>query len=163
MAVNHLLSHRFAHHQNCINLIMFMFDYYVILFVDVLPPTWHGRILLGDQTLSKQEGGCMSMPQYKECLKSIHDVVNLLRNDPRVCWIEGHGILKEMRMYSQDGKKYVAWLQQFHNYCTNTGINGEAMTVCSNVTNMAAQLLLGQALGPKADFMVQAKQNPSNG
>jgi hypothetical protein len=141
---------------------MFMFDYHVKLFVDTLPPTWHGTMLLGDQTLSGQEGGYMSKPQYKECLKSINGMVNLLGNDPRVCWIEGHGILKEMRMYSQDGKEYVAWLQQFLSYCTNTSINGEAMTVCSNVTKMVAQLLLGHNLGPKADFMVQAKQTPSS-
>jgi hypothetical protein len=67
-----------------------------------------------------------------------------------------------MRMYSQDGKEYVAWLQHFHSVCTNTSINGEAMTVCSNVTKMMGQLLLGHALGPKADVVEQAKQTPSS-
>ena len=65
-------------------------------------------------------------------------------------------------MHNQQGENGVAGLQHFHRYCTNTGISGEAMTVCSNVTEMMGQLLLGHALGPKADFMEQVKQTPSD-
>jgi len=85
-----------------------------------------------------------------------------LLKDPRVCWIDGHGILKEMRMYNQDGEEYLSRLQHFHRYCASTkrGINGEFMTVCSNVTEMMGQLLLGHALSPKADFTEQVKQTP---
>jgi hypothetical protein len=110
----------FAHHHNHINQNTFMFDYHVELFMDMLPPMWHGTMLLGDHTLSGREGGYVSTPQYKEFLKSINTVVNLLGNNPRVCWIEGHGISKEMRIYSQDGKEYVAWLQHLNSYCMNT-------------------------------------------
>jgi hypothetical protein len=84
---------------------------------------WHGTMLLVDHTLSGREGGYMSTPQYKEYLKSINNMVNLLGNNPRVCWIDSHVISKEMRMYSQDGKKYVARLQHFHSYCLNTGVS----------------------------------------
>jgi len=140
----------------------FIFDYHVKLFVDMLPPTWQGTMFIGDFTLSGRDGGYVNMLHYEEYLKDINDMVNLLGNDPRVRWIDGHGISKEMRMYSQEGEKYLSWSQHFHNYCTNTGINGEAMTVCSNVTEMMGQLLLGHALGTKADFMEQVKRTPSD-
>ncbi len=140
----------------------FKFDYHVKFFVDMLPPTWQGTMFIGDPALSGRNGGYMSMPQYEEYLKFINDMVNLLGNDPRVRWIDGHGISKEMRMYSQEGEKYLSWSQHFHNYCTNTGINGEAMTVCSNVTEMMGQLLLGHALGPKLDLKKQVKRIPSD-
>jgi hypothetical protein len=153
----------FACNHNRINPNTFIFDYQVKSFVDMLPPTWHGTMLLGDYTLSGREGGYVSMSQYEEYLKSINVMVNLLGNDPRVRWIDGHGISKEMRMYGQGGEEYMARSQHFHSYCTNPGINGEAAAVCSNVTEMMGQLLLGHALGPKADFMEQAKRAPSKG
>jgi len=140
----------------------FRFNYHVKLFVDMLPPTWQGTMFIGDPALSGRNGGYMSMPQYEEYLKFINDMVNLLGNDPRVRWIDGHGISKEMRMYSQEGEEYLSRSQHFHNYCTNTGINGEAMTVCSNVTEMMGQLLLGHALGPKLDLKKQVKRIPSD-
>ena len=140
----------------------FRFNYHVKLFVDMLPPTWQGTMFIGDPALSGRNGGYMSMPQYEEYLKVINDMVNLLGNNPRVRWIDGHGISKEMRMYSQEGEEYLSRSQHFHNYCTNTGINGEAMTVCSNVTEMMGQLLLGHALGPKLDLKKQVKRIPSD-
>lgn len=101
----------------------------------------------------------MSMPQYEEYLNDINGMVDLL-GDPRVRWIDGHGISKEMRMYSQDGEEYLARSQHFHSYCRNTGINMEAITVCSNVTDMIGQLLLGHAIGRKAEFMERVEQIP---
>ena len=106
------------------------------------------------------------MPEYEAYLKDINGMVDSLR-DPRVRWIDGHGISKEMRMYNQAGEEYLSRSQHFHRYCaytrrTNIGINGEFMTVCSNVTEMIGQLLLGHALGPKADFREQVKRTPSN-
>jgi hypothetical protein len=152
----------FARFHNRIDPNAFIFDYHVKLFVDMLPPTWQGTMFIGDFTLSGRDGGYENMLQYEEYLKDINDMVNLLGNDPRVRWIDGHGISKEMRMYNQQGEKRVARSQHFHRYCTNTGINGEAMAVCSNVTEMLGQLLLGHALGPKADFTEQAKRTPSD-
>ena len=104
------------------------------------------------------------MPQYEEYLAGISGMLKLLK-DPRVRLIDGHGILEEMRMYNQDGEERLAHSQHFHSYCKNgrnSGINGEAMTVCSNMTEMMSQLLLGHALGPKADFMKQVKQTPND-
>jgi hypothetical protein len=149
-----------AHNRNDPN--RFMFDYHVKLFVDMLPPTWQGTMFIGDFTLSGRDGGYVNMLHYGEYLKDINDMVNLLGDDLRVRWIDGHGISKEMRMHNQQGENGVAGSQHFHNYCTNTGINGEAMTVCSNVTEMMGQLLLGHALGTKADFMEQVKRTPSD-
>jgi hypothetical protein len=149
-----------AHNRNDPN--RFMFDYHVKLFVDMLPPTWQGTMFIDNVTLSGRDGGYVNMLHYGEYLKDINDMVNLLGDDLRVRWIDGHGISKEMRMYSQEGEEYLSRSQHFHNYCTNTGINGEAMTVCSNVTEMMGQLLLGHALGTKADFMEQVKRTPSD-
>ena len=142
----------------------FRFDYHVKVFVDMLPPTWQGTMFIGDSALSGRNGGYVSLPQYEEYLEGIGGMLKLLK-DPRVRWIDGHGISKEMRMYSQEGEEYLTRSQHFHQYCAFTkrskiGINGETMTVCSNVTEMMGQLLLGHALGPKADFMEQVKRTP---
>ena len=143
--------------------INFKFDYHVKFFVDMLPPTWQGTMFIGDPALSGRYGGYVSMPQYEEYLAGINGMRKLLK-DPRVRWIDGHGISKEMRMYNQDGEEYMSRSQHFHRYCASTkrGINGEFMTVCSNVTEMMGQLLLGHAVGPKADFTEQVKRTPSD-
>ncbi len=56
-------------------------------------------------------------------------------------------------MYSQEGEEYVAWLQHFHSHDH----------VFQSDQDRMGQLLLGQALGPKADLMEQAKQTLSDG
>ncbi|KAL3807583.1 hypothetical protein ACHAXA_000385 [Cyclostephanos tholiformis] len=140
----------------------FMFDNHVKIFVDMLPPLWQGTLIFGDFTLSGREGGFVNVPQYEAYLNDINGMVNSLGNDPRVRWIDGHGISKEMRMYGQKGVNYVARSQHFHSYCRHTGIHGEAMTVCSNVTEMMGQLLLGHAIGRKSDLIERMKQTPSN-
>jgi hypothetical protein len=61
-----------------------MIDYHIELFVDMLPPPWHGTMLLGDHTLSGWEGGYVSTPHYEGFLKSINNMVNTLGNNPRV-------------------------------------------------------------------------------
>lgn len=140
----------------------FVFDYHVKLFVDMLPPTWHGTLLIGDMTFSAQMGGYVSLPEYETYLKDIHHMMNALGHDSRVRWIDGHGISKEMRMYSQQGEEYVARSQHFHNYCKRSGSNGEVMNVCSNVTEMMGQLLLGHALSPKAEYTTESLGNTNS-
>jgi hypothetical protein len=139
----------------------FMFDNHVKFFVDMLPSSWQGTLIFGDSTLSSREGGFLTLPEYEAYLKDINGMVNSLRNDPRVRWIDGHGISKEMRMHGQRGINYVSRSQHFHSYCRNIGIRGEAMTVCSNVTEMMGQLLLGHAIGRKSDLMERVEQIPS--
>jgi hypothetical protein len=140
----------------------FMFDNHVKLFVDMLPPSWKGTLIFGDSTLSGREGGFLNLSEYEAYLKGINGMVYSLGYDPRVRWIDGHGISKEMRMYGQKGMNYVGRSQHFHSYCRNTGIHGEAMTVCSNVTEMMGQLLLGHVVGRKSDLMERVEQFPSN-
>jgi hypothetical protein len=141
----------------------FMFDDHLKWFVDMLPPSWRGTLFVGDFTLSGRDGGYASAPEYEAYLKDINGMVNSLGDDPRVRWVDGHGISREMRMYGQEGEDYVARSQHFHSYCRNTGVHGEAITVCSNVTEMMGQLLLGHAIGSKADLMERVvEQTPHN-
>jgi len=141
----------------------FKFEHHVQPFVSMLPPNWHGTLFLGDFEFSARGGGLGSMSQYEIYLKQINTMVNAL-NDPRVRWIDGTGISKEMRMYAQKGEEYVARSQHFHHPCLRKDPDNPkltAMVVCSNVTEMVGQLLLGHALGPKAEFMERVKQNPT--
>ena len=99
--------------------INFKFDYHVKFFVDMLPPTWQGTMFIGDPALSGRYGGYVSIPQYEEYLAGINGMRKLLK-DPRVRWIDGHGISKEMRMNNQDGEEYMSRSQHFHRYCAFT-------------------------------------------
>ncbi|KAL3803054.1 hypothetical protein ACHAW5_008813 [Stephanodiscus triporus] len=119
-----------------------MFDYHVKWFVDMLPPSWQGTLFL------------VSLPEYEQYLKDVDGMLNALGDDPRVRWIDGH--VKRARNTWPDRSISTDIVP-----IPNTGINGEAMTVCSNVTEMMGQLLLGHTLGPKADFMERVGQAPS--
>jgi len=132
-------------------------------FVDNLPPTWRGTLFLNDNSFSARKGGLASMKDYESYLQEIHDLSRKL-NDPRVRWIDGYGIAKEMRMHSEGKENRVATSQHFHRACNNGDVKNGLMIVCSNVTEMVAQLLLGHALGPKQDFLMEqekSKKSPS--
>jgi len=68
-------------------------------------------------------------------------------DDDRVRWLDSIGLSKEMRMYSQYGPSRMLASQHFHRFCRP---EADAISVCSNVTEMLGQLLLGHAVGPKA-------------
>jgi len=86
-------------------------------------------------------------------------------NDPRVRWLDSIGISKEQRMYAQNGEAHVSSSQHFHGFCREKDLSdpSRTMNVCSNITEMVGQLLLGHALGPKDEFLEQIKQAPKPG
>lgn len=139
----------------------FKFEHHVTPFVANLPPAWGGTLFLGDFEFSGRAGGLVSDAQHDNYLKQINAMVKSL-NDPRVRWIDGPGISKEMRMYGQKHEDYITRSQHFHSPCLrrDPGKNNEAIVVCSNITEMMGQLLLGHALGPKAEFLERLKQSP---
>jgi hypothetical protein len=63
------------------------------------------------------------------------------------------GVSKEMRLHGEWGEDHMAQSQHFHHFCNETVVdpdgNDVTINVCSNITEMVAQLLLGHALGPK--------------
>lgn len=132
-------------------------------FVENLPPMWRGTLFLNDNSFNARKGGLASMKDYESYLQEIHDLSRKL-NDPRVRWIDGHGIAKEMRMHSEGQEDRVARSQHFHRTCGDGDVKNGLMIVCSNVTEMVAQLLLGHALGPKQDFLMEQEKskNTSN-
>jgi len=141
----------------------FKFEHHVRPFVANLPPSWQGTLVLGDFEFSGRGGGLVTMEHYEFYVKEITALVKSL-NDPRVRWIDGNGISKEMRMYSQKGEDYVARSQHFHHPCMRKDEykRNEAMVTCSNITEMMGQLLLGHALGPKQEFVERVKQSKSS-
>lgn len=121
-------------------------------FVNNMPPTWHGTLIFGDNSLSARVAGLADTAEYSSYLAEIEGLLDEL-NDPRIRWLDGHGMSKEMRMYGEGGEKHIAESQHFHSYCNrNRGI-----VVCSNVTDMIGQILLGHAIGPKGELN-KAKQ-----
>jgi hypothetical protein len=72
-----------------------------------------------------------------------------------VRWIDGLGLSKEDRFYGEDGPEH------FHSHCDNLyedeNRQVKTMKICSNITEVVGQLLFGHALGPKEEFIEQAK------
>ena len=141
-----------------------MFDAHVRSFVEKLPSSWQGTLLLGDYQLDAKKAGFMDNFQYQDYKHKIHSLVKSL-NDPRVRWVDGNGISKEMRLYSQQhGEELsIGESQHFH-----TVIGGhrhklldeypEPLLIRSNITEMLGQLLLGHALGPKQEYIEHVKR-----
>jgi len=127
-------------------------------FVHNLPPTWRGTLFFGDDSFNARSAGLADTAEYKSYLEEIKYLLNDL-NDSRVRWIDGQGLSKDMRMYSENGENHIGQSQHFHSYCNHDPNIHGTMTVCSNVTELVGQLLLGHALGPKKEFMERAANN----
>jgi hypothetical protein len=96
-----------------------------------------------------------SHQDYIEYRQKLKDLTNNMF-DRRVQWLDGIGISRDMRMYSEDGPDYVTRSQHFHGSCDEAYISGgqqKRMRICSNITEMVAQLLINYALGPKQRFI----------
>ena len=137
-----------------------LFEHHVYKFVKSLPPTWTGTVLLGDYSFTAHiDERTFNQTYYQEYLHEVNYLLSTL-NDPRVRWFDGYGISKEHRMYSQEGEEKVGRSQHFHHSCDmqNDDDPSQSMVVCSNITEMVAQVLLGHALGPKDELIEQVKQ-----
>lgn len=133
----------------------FLFDHHVRSFVQSLPKTWQGTLILGDGELTGRSISHYEM--YQEYLRDINRYV-LELNDSRVRWLDGMGISSDMKLWNQDAGKKVMRSQHFHRFCdsrVDSGADELRMKVCSNTTELIAQLLLGHALGEKQELMNQ--------
>lgn len=87
-------------------------------------------------------------------------------NDNRVRWLDGMGIAKEMRLYGEWGADHIAQSQHFHHFCNETFVDAnfhaQSMNVCSNITEMVAQLLLSHALPSKETLSENTKDSTSD-
>ena len=66
-----------------------------------------------------------------------------------------------MRLYSEGGENKIAQSQHFHRFCNiqNTKLlKANPMKVCSNITDIVAQVLLGTAIGPKRKLLHKIRQ-----
>ncbi|KAL7490047.1 hypothetical protein ACHAW6_015774 [Cyclotella cf. meneghiniana] len=125
-------------------------------FVRRLPPNWRGTLLLNDGAFSARLSGrgyASEYEAYRERLKEL----TALTNDPRVRWLDGMGLSKEMRMYGEAGPDHTSYSQHFHSACyvpyDDVHGNAQTMRICSNVTENIAQLLIGHAVGPKDQLL----------
>lgn len=132
----------------------FDFGDHIQAFVSMLPPSWIGTLFLGDVTFSARRAGMVDIKTYKYYLNQLKEMTSRL-NDNRIRWIDGIGISKEMRMYGEGGEGKIASSQHFHHACNEMD---KEMRVCSNITEMTGQLLLGHALGPKNMFHKKVEQ-----
>jgi hypothetical protein len=118
-------------------------------FVRNLPERWEGRLFFADGAFSAMHSGrgdAEFRRDYRGRLKALTE--NMF--DRRVRWLDGIGISKEMRMYAEQGPERITGSQHFHRHCREEyGNEGKIMTICSNVTEFLAHLLLGHTLGPK--------------
>ena len=101
-----------------------------------------------------------SVGQFTDYRSNIRNMLAKI-NDSRVRWIDGAGISKEMKLYTESGPDYVAGSVHFHRRCPHNHDTFKSIKVCSNITELVAQMLLGHALGLKQDFQEQVLQSKS--
>jgi hypothetical protein len=133
-------------------------------FIQSLPTAWKGTLLLTDGAFSARRAGNGNEMDYKEYRKFIRDLVAGLQ-DSRVLWMDGKGLSKDQRMYGEGGPNRVTGSQHFHSICQSSYLDEsgqqQSMKICSNVTEVLAQLMLGYALGPKAEYIELIQNNAS--
>ncbi|KAL3800146.1 hypothetical protein HJC23_001067 [Cyclotella cryptica] len=129
-------------------------------FVKKLPPEWKGTLLITDGAFSARLAGrgyASDYEAYRQRLKEL----TAITNDPRVRWMDGLGLSKEMRMYGESGPDHTAISQHFHRHCDvlyhDAYGDTQSMRICSNVTENIAQLLIGHAVGPKDAILARAR------
>jgi len=151
------------------------FQIHTLPLLEMIPSSWTGVLFLGDGTFSAAEGGLQSRSRYRQVIKdnpsglvdqSIHKlyskdisaVVSSI-NDSRIRYVDGIGASKEHRMYGESGPDHILQSQHFHRMCEKVDQHNpdNVMTVCSNVTELMGQLLIGHAVGPKAELEATKK------
>lgn len=137
-------------------------DYDLQKFISSLPPAWEGTLFLTDGTFSAMHSGRGSIYDYAEYRRKLRSLTSNMF-DRRVQWLDGLGISRDMRMYSEDGPDHVSRSQHFHSQCNEPFTVGleyreKRMRVCSNITEVVAQLLINFALGPKDRFVEKVER-----
>jgi hypothetical protein len=137
-------------------------EYDLERFIRELPPGWEGTLFLTDGTFSARDAGRGTMREFEDYRGKLMALTKGPLFDRRVHWLDGMGVSKEMRMYAEDGPDHVSRSQHFHGSCDLKYGNGDdeenRMMICSNVTEMVAQLMLNHALGPKDHFVNEVNQ-----
>ncbi len=142
----------------------FDFESHTLYFVRHLPQAWRGTLIIADGQFS----GAVVQHSVEHFNVYQSDIRNMLAtiDDSRVRWIDGVGVSKEMKMHTEKGSAHVAGSAHFHRRCTDRPeifYEGNPIKVCSNITDIVAQLLLGYTLGPKRSFWSQVSQSKSHG
>lgn len=131
-------------------------------FISTLPPTWQGTLFLTDGEFSALKAGIGDEAEYIEYRNFINESVYAF-NDERVRWIDGKGISKEHRMHGENGPDHVTGSQHFHAHCNSIYLDEsgtqQSMKICSNITEVLGQLLIGYALGSKDEYMERIKDS----
>lgn len=133
-------------------------NYNLQQFILNLPPDWRGVLFLTDGEFSALRGGrgdTNDLDSYRQEIREL----SMSLNDSRVRWIDGMGISKEMRLYSQYGPNRITGSQHFHRLCNefyhDENNEKRSIMICSNITELLGQILLGHALGPKNALFAQ--------
>eukprot|EP00804_Cyclotella_cryptica_P005934 CCRYP_000197-RA/>CCRYP_000197-RA protein AED:0.07 eAED:0.07 QI:0/-1/0/1/-1/1/1/0/699 len=133
-------------------------------FVSSLPSTWKGTLFLTDGAFTATGAGRGNVDEHETYRTRIRELVVSL-NDSRVRWINGVGVSREMRFYGEDGPDHITRSQHFQSHCDSfyrdENAEIQSMKICSNITELLGQLLLGHALGPKHEFIEQTKHSTS--
>jgi hypothetical protein len=128
-------------------------------FIKRLPPEWNGTLLITDGAFSARLAGRGYASDYEAYRRRLKELT-AVTDDPRVRWMDGIGLSKEMRMYGESGPDHTAISQHFHRDCDvpyrDANGNMQSMRICSNVTENIAQLLIGHAVGPKDEILARA-------
>jgi hypothetical protein len=135
-------------------------EYDLQRFITSLPAAWEGTLFLSDRTFSAREAGRGTIRDYEAYRQKLMDLTNGMF-DRRVHWLDGMGVSREMRLYAEDGPDHVSRSQHFHGNCNipyGEVNEDKRMMICSNITEVVAQLLLNHALGPKEYFAEQVNR-----
>lgn len=137
----------------------FDFESHTLYFARNIPQTWGGKLIIADGHFSGAmvQGGADDFNNYRSEIRNMLAAIN----DPRVRWLDGMGVSKEMKLHTEKGAEFVAGSAHFHRNC---GSNREfpSVKVCSNITEVVAQMLIGEALGPKDKFQELVRRSGSH-
>jgi hypothetical protein len=141
----------------------FDFESHTLYFTRNLPRAWRGTLIIVDGKF----GGAVVQGTAEQSDVYRSDIKNMLAaiDNSRVRWIDSLGVSKEMKMHTETGSEYVAGSVHFHQKCPNSmSCNGSnPIKVCSNITEIVSQLLLGYTLGTKRQFWQQVAQSRAHG
>ena len=130
----------------------FDFNSHTLHFARNLPKDWTGTLIFTDGQFSAAvvESQVGQFNYYRSDIRSMLAKIK----DSRVRWLDSAGVSKEMKMYTERGPEIVAGTGHFHRSCN--GPKSDPIKICSNITEIVAQMLLGHALGPKKTFKMRS-------
>jgi hypothetical protein len=118
--------------------------------LSAIPRDWNGTIYLTSGMMDAKDDE-IHQSQYENYVKNLQWFQTYL-NDPRVRMLDVYRLATDMKLYDEEPGK-IHGSTHFHRWCNEKHWNRndnttDSLRVCSNVTEVLANLVLGRAIAP---------------